>query len=277
MPPAGYCSAYIMLCVVFNPIFAKDLYCDIMEALENEPKMFYPHVSVDCVLLGTNEDKLCVLLVERQVAGSDEKHYKLPGSLIYENEDLDTAAYRVLHETTGLKRVALKQFRSFGSPARTKNQEDVQWLENVSKMKISRIVTVAYLALCKFGKKMAKEEQEMVDTLIWAPVNDLPYLPFDHKEIIQAAGEEIQRWVDAEPGIVFDYLPTKFTAYQLRRIYEIIYNKSIDVRNFYKKMAAMDYIVQTDEVETGVNHRAARYYRFDKVKYNKLHSKFNKI
>ena len=148
--------------------------------------MFYPHVSVDCVLLGTNEDKLCVLLVERQVAGSNEKHYKLPGSLIYESEDLDTAAYRVLNEATGLKRVALKQFRSFGSPARTKNKEDVQWLENASKMKITRIVTVAYLALCKFGKKMTMGE--MSDTLIWAPVNELPHLPFDHKEIVEAAG-----------------------------------------------------------------------------------------
>jgi len=149
-----------------------------METQENKHEMFYPHVSVDCVLLGANEDKLCVLLVERQVAGSNEKHYKLPGSLIYESEDLDTAAYRVLNEATGLKRVALKQFRSFGSPARTKNKED---------------------------------------------------------------------------------------------------NKTIDVRNFHKKMTAMEYVVQTDEVETGVNHRAARYYRFDKVKYNKLHSKFNKI
>ena len=137
--------------------------------------MFYPHVSVDCVLLGTNEDKLCVLLVERQVAGSNEKHYKLPGSLIYESEDLDTAAYRVLNEATGLKRVALKQFRSFGSPARTKNKEDVQWLENASKMKITRIVTVAYLALCKFGKKMTMGE--MSDTLIWAPVKKLLKLP----------------------------------------------------------------------------------------------------
>lgn len=89
----------------------------IMEAQENKHEMFYPHVSVDCVLLGANDDKLCVLLVERQVAGSNEKHYKLPGSLIYESEDLDTAAYRVLNEATGLKRVALKQFRSFGSPA----------------------------------------------------------------------------------------------------------------------------------------------------------------
>ena len=82
--------------------------------------MLYSHVSVDCVLLGVKDDTLCVLLVERKIDESDEKHYKLPGSLIFENEDLDTAAYRVFHEATGLKRVPLKQFRSFGSPSRTK-------------------------------------------------------------------------------------------------------------------------------------------------------------
>lgn len=68
--------------------------------------------------LGQTKIKLCVLSSKAQVAGSNlRKHYKLPGSLIYESEDLDTAAYRVLNEATGLKRVALKQFRSFGSPA----------------------------------------------------------------------------------------------------------------------------------------------------------------
>ena len=82
-------------------------------------EMFYPHVSVDCVLMGVIEDKLSVLLVERQVAGSNERHYKLPGSLIYESEDLDMAAARVLYEATGLKRLSLKQFKSFGSPNRT--------------------------------------------------------------------------------------------------------------------------------------------------------------
>ena len=93
--------------IFFSLIFAQNLYYDIMETQKDKHEMFYPHVSVDCVLLGTNEDKLCVLLVERQVAGSNEKHYKLPGSLIYESEDLGTAAYRVLNEATGLKRVTL--------------------------------------------------------------------------------------------------------------------------------------------------------------------------
>lgn len=246
-----------------------------METQEDKKEMFYPHVSVDCVLLGVNEDKLCVLLVERKIEGSEQKHYKLPGSLIYESEDLDTAAYRVLNEATGLKRVALKQFHSFGSPARTKNKEDVQWLESASKMKITRIVTVAYLALCKIGKKSAPTD--LNDKMIWAPFDELPHLPFDHKEIVDAAVCEIRNWVEVEPAIVFDYLPPKFTAYQLRRTYEIIYNRMMDVRNFHKKMNSLEYVVQTDETETGVSHRAARYYRFDKVKYNKLHSKFNKI
>lgn len=237
--------------------------------------MFYPHISVDCVLLGVNEDKLCVLLVERIISDSNEKHYKLPGSLIYESEDLDTAAYRVLNEATGLKRVPLKQFHSFGSPMRTKNKEDVQWLENASKMKIDRIVTVAYLALCKMGRKVF--DIDKYESVIWAPVNELPYLPFDHKEIVEAAVREIRQWVELEPSIVFDYLPVKFTAFQLRRTYEIIYNKEMDVRNFHKKMNSLEYVVRTDEMEEGVNHRAARYYRFDKVKYNKSRSNFNKI
>ena len=245
-----------------------------METHMENNKMLYSHVSVDCVLLGVNEDKLCVLLIERQMDNSDEKRYKLPGSLIFENEDLDTAAHRVFNEATGLKRVPLKQFRSFGSPSRTTNKDDMQWLENAMKLKIERIVTVAYLALSKIGRK--SNPTNKYNSLAWFPVDALPSLPFDHKEIIEAAVEEIREWVEKEPSIIFDYLPLKFTAYQLRRTYEIIYNKEMDVRNFHKKMGSLEYIVQTDEIETGVAHRAARYYRFDKVKYNKLHSKFNK-
>lgn len=252
----------------------KSLLTDNMKIPKEQHEVLYPHVSVDCVLLGVYEDRLCVLLAERKNAGTDHTEYKLPGSLIYETEDLDEAAYRVLNETTGLKRVPLKQFRSFGSPSRTKNKEDVQWLENASKMKIDRIVTVGYLALCKNGKKTNPASK--YESVKWFPIDGLPRLPFDHKEIVDAAVEEIRNWIETEPSIVFDYLPAKFTAYQLRRTYEIIYNREMDVRNFHKKMNSLEYVVPTDDVEAGVAHRAARYYRFDKVKYNKQRSKFNK-
>lgn len=247
---------------------------DTMETLKENEEMLHPHVSVDCVLLGINGDKLSVLLVERKTADGDLVGYKLPGSLIYETEDLDEAASRILNEATGLKRVQLKQFRCFGSPSRTKNKDDVRWLENVSRQKIGRLITVAYLALCKNGKKANPTSR--YDSTRWTPVDALPHLPFDHLEIITAAVHEIRNWVDCEPAIVFDYLPSKFTAFQLRRTYEIIYSKEMDVRNFHKKMNSLDYVVPTDDVQNGVAHRAARYYRFDKVKYNKQRSKFNK-
>ena len=229
--------------------------------------MLYPHVSVDCVLLGVNEEKLCVLLVERADSPGDQIDYKLPGSLIYENEDLDDAAYRVLKESTGISKVQLKQFRCFGSPSRTQNKEDVLWLENASKLKIGRIVTVAYLALCKISKR--KNLSPKYKSAQWVPVNELPKLPFDHNEIVAAATSEIRQWIEIEPSIVFEYLPSRFTLYELRRTYETIFGKAFDIRNFHKKIASLAYVVPTNEMQEGVAHRAARYCRFDRAIYKK--------
>ena len=85
---------------------------------------------------------------------------------------------------------------------------------------------------------------------------------------------EIRTVVEKEPAVLFGYLPAKFTAAQLRKAYEVVYDRELDVRNFHKKMNSLDYIQPTDEREDGVAHRAARFYRFDKVKYNKHRSKF---
>lgn len=237
--------------------------------------MLFPHVSVDCVLLGFNEEKLCVLLVERAGSPEGSVNFKLPGGLIFEDEDLDDAAYRVLSETTGAKRIRLKQFRSFGSPLRTSNPQDVQWLEEASNMKIGRLVTVAYLSLCKINKKIIPPVK--YKSTRWFPIDEIPvHLPFDHNLIIEEALKEIRDWVESDPSIVFEFLPLKFTAYQLRRIYEVIYNKLLDVRNFHKKMNTLTYVLSTDDREEGVSHRAARFFRFDKVKYNQQRSRFNK-
>ena len=54
-----YCSDYIMLRLVFILYLPGIFIVIVMETLENKHDMFYPHVSVDCVLLGTNDDKLC--------------------------------------------------------------------------------------------------------------------------------------------------------------------------------------------------------------------------
>lgn len=75
------------------------------------------------------------------------------------------------------------------------------------------------------------------------------------------------------PSAMFDLLPRKFTAAQLRTVYQLIYDKVFDVRNFHKKIALMPYVVPLEEKQVGVCHRAARFYKFDRSIYNKSGTK----
>lgn len=230
------------------------------------------HVSVDCVVIGFDGEQLCVLLV-RQI-GKEQKDdmsdMKLPGSLIYANEDLDEAAERVLKELTGLKNIKMEQFRAYGSKGRTENPEDVAWLERfqgLPEKRVSMIVTIAYLSLQRIDRK----HQELIGTYDarWVPVWGIKNLAFDHVKILQDAIVHVRHYVENNPSLVFDLLPRKFTIAQLRTVYELVYRKYYDIRNFHKKMSSIPYIVPLDEKEVGVNHRAARFFRFDRVIYNK--------
>ena len=228
------------------------------------------HISVDCVVVGFDGERLRVLLLRRIGEDSGEVFHdmKLPGSLIYMDEDLDGAAMRVLNELTGFKNVNLMQFKAFGSKDRTKNPKDVRWLERAEKAKVERIVTIAYLSLVKIDRALNKNLNNFQAE--WVPLDEVKDLAFDHNLIIDEAMKFIRQYVEFNPSCLFDLLPRKFTALQLRVLYEVLFGKQIDVRNFHKKIMMMEYVIPMDEFQQGVSHRAARYYRFDKKIYNKV-------
>jgi ADP-ribose pyrophosphatase YjhB (NUDIX family) len=227
------------------------------------------HISVDCVVIGFDGEQLKVLLVKRAGESDGEVYHdmKLPGSLIYRDEDLDEAAQRVLLELTGVRNVRLKQFKAFGSKNRTNDPRDVQWLERAMQSKVERIVTIAYLAMVKIGRALDRNLDQ--SQACWVAVDEVGTLAFDHNLIIKEALMHIRHFVDSEPLMLFELLPRKFTAAQLRTLFEVVYAKPLDVRNFHKKIAMMEYVVPLEEREQGVAHRAARYYKLDKKKYNK--------
>jgi hypothetical protein len=225
------------------------------------------YVSVDCVVFGFDKNQLNVLLVQRNALSSTGKELKLPGSLIYQQEDADAGAYRVLNELTGIKKIALRQFKSFTSPQRTSDSNDVAWLETTYHNKIDRLITIAYLSLGKISRKLHIGPK--YTTATWCPVSELPRMPFDHNQIVEEALSEIRRWVEMEPAVLFELLPAKFTAAELRRLYEAVYHRKYDIRNFHKQLLRMEYVVPLEEKQEKVAHRAARYYKFDRVIYNK--------
>ena len=229
-----------------------------------DKRQYNPYVSVDCVVFGFDGKDLNVLLIERHIQETDCDYSdkKLPGSIIYMDENLDEAAARVLTELTGLKNIPLSQFHSFGNPERSGNSRDVLWLEKTTHTKIERIVTIGYVALIKINRKITLDSEDR--SANWYNVRDIERmnLAFDHSLIISKGLEYVKHWFSVEPDLMFKLLPRKFTLSQLRLLYDAVNLTKSDVRNFQKKVMQWKSIVMLNEFEKNVPHRAARLFKY---------------
>ena len=130
-------------------------------------------VSTDCVIFSRNQGEDKILLVKRRndpYSGS----WALPGGFLHDEEPLETGAARELEEETGVKVDDLHQIRAFGRPDRDPR---------------GRTISIAFFGEVREATKVeGKDDAAEAD---WFPINDLPELGFDHKEIV---GEAIQKF-----------------------------------------------------------------------------------
>ena len=217
----------------------------------------YPRaaLTVDCVVFGFDEGDLKLLLIQRDLEPFAGK-WALPGGFVRVEESLEVAARRELQEETGVDRVYLEQLFTFGQPDRDPRE---------------RVVSVAYYALVKLSDHRVKAATDARNAA-WFDVSNLPHVAFDHETIIETALKRLKGKVRYEP-IGFELLPPKFTLTQLQHLYETIIEGVLDKRNFRKKILSMDVLIETDDIEEDVAHRAARLYRFDEHKYKQLKKK----
>ncbi len=211
-----------------------------------------PAVTVDCVVFGLDEGSLKVLLIQRQLAPFRHK-WALPGGFVQMKEDLMQAARRELAEETGATDMYLEQLCSFG---------------DVKRDPRGRVITVAYYALTNMSGHAIRAATD-AENVGWFPVDDLPSLAFDHEQIMSVALERLRNKVRYAP-VGFELLPRLFTLTQLQRLYETVLERTLDKRNFRKKILSMGLLVETNQIEKDVAHRAARLYRFDAKKYRRL-------
>lgn len=214
----------------------------------------YPRaaLTVDCVVFGLDDEELKIMLIQRGQPPF-EGSWALPGGFVHLEETLEEAARRELEEETGLHKVFLEQLYTFGAVDRDPRE---------------RVVSVAYYALVKLSDHKVQAATDARDAA-WFGVHDVPTLAFDHAEILQMALDRLRGKLRYQP-IGFELLPKKFTLSQLQHLYELVLERELDKRNFRKKVLGMDLLIETDEVEQDVAHRAARLYRFDERKYGRL-------
>ena len=214
----------------------------------------YPRgaLTVDCVVFGLDDVELKVMLIQR----GQEPYlgmWALPGGFVRVAETLDEAARRELEEETGLHQVFLEQLYTFGEVHRDPRE---------------RVVSVAYYALVKLSDHRVQAATDAREAA-WFGVHEVPSLAFDHAGILQMGLERLRGKLRYQP-VGFELLPKKFTLSQLQHLYELVLERALDRRNFRKRVLAMDLLIETDEIEQDVAHRAARLYRFDERKYTRL-------
>lgn len=211
--------------------------------MQNYPAQDRLLLAVDCIIFGFRKDQLNILLIRRDF----EPHrgeWSLMGGFLRRNEDLNAGAKRVVRSLTGLGKVYLEQFRTFGE---------------VDRDTVERTVSVGYYALVNQERTTDQLSDQFAAR--WTPLRDLPPLVFDHEKMVSAALAALRYRATHEP-VGFELLPERFTLTQLQRLYEAIFSQSIDAGNFRRRLRKMDFLEQTEEKDFSESRRGAWYYRF---------------
>jgi 8-oxo-dGTP diphosphatase len=205
-------------------------------------------VAVDAVIFSVIDGALRVLLIQIKGGRYDGK-WAVPGGLVSPTESLDEAADRVLSEKAGVDGVYLEQLYTFGDTSR-----DVR----------GRSVSVAYFALVD-GEDFFPKTNEYYADIAWKRVDRLPEMAFDHRAIVSYAHERLIAKLGYS-NIGYALLPREFTLSELQSVYESILGKTLDKRNFRKKIQEIGLVKETGNVRRLGATRPARLYSFSERK-----------
>jgi 8-oxo-dGTP diphosphatase len=210
-------------------------------------------VAVDCIIFGYDIlEKEIKLLLFKRIVEPAKGRWSLAGGFVERDESLDDAASRILRKLTGLESVYMKQSFAYGETDRDPGD---------------RVISVAYFALIAI-RDINKELADQ-NGVSWRSLSKLPDLIFDHPLMVERALSELQNQIKIRP-VGFELLPEKFTLVQLQDLYEAIYQRSVDKRNFRKKILSMGILEKLDEKERETSKKGAFYYKFNEGTYKRL-------
>lgn len=135
----------------------------------------YPHpaVTTDCVVFGFDGHHTDILLIER----GDEPYkgcWAFPGGFMNIDESAEQGALRELKEETGLELSNIKQLKAYTTVDRDPRE---------------RVITIAFYA---FTRKMEVKGGDDAAKAQWFPLDNVPPLAFDHKEMLQDAMRKLK-------------------------------------------------------------------------------------
>ncbi|GAB3558596.1 NUDIX hydrolase [Spirosoma fluminis] len=206
-----------------------------------------PGLSIDTVIFGFHEGQLKILLLEL----CNSSLFASPGGFVYESEDLDEAASRMLAVRTGLRHIYHEQFYTFGDCNRRDAETQRTILAKVGipladdHWLLRRFVSIGYYALIDFTKASPMPDA-LSASCAWHDLANLPALVFEHGHIVQKALETLRANLD-DKLIGFNLLPEAFTMADLQQVYETRLGKPLQRTNFQRKMLSLGILERLEK------------------------------
>ena len=215
-----------------------------------------PTLTVDAVIFQMSSSNLEVLLIRRS-ANPFKGAWALPGGYSAAGQTTRQALEAVAKRKTGVEISTdiayVEQLHTFDTVARDPR---------------GHAVTVVYMGC---GRDITHGGGSEVSAFY--PVDDLPELAYDHKDIIVYARERLAAKL-ANTNAAYSLLPKKFTLSHLQSVYEAVLGKEIDKRNFRKKFLSLELIRETNEMWREGAHRPAKLYEFNSQSLETLQRSF---
>jgi 8-oxo-dGTP diphosphatase len=210
----------------------------------------YPFVylTADVVAFTVRPDTGLAVLMVRRGNPPYKGRWAFPGGFVDEREDVERAARRELKEETGLggRRVRLEQLGAYTAPRRDPRH---------------RVVSVAWL--CAVPADVTPRAGDDASHAEWLAVEELvaKKLAFDHARILADGVERLRGRLETT-ALATDLLPPEFTVAELREVYEVVWDRTLDPGNFQRKVTRAPGLLEpTGRRSDGGRGRPAAIYR----------------
>ena len=212
---------------------------------KNNPLYKNQGIHLISTIFTVKDGNLKVLLIKRNNEPFKDK-WALVGGALYNTETVDEGMKREIIEKTGIEDVDLHFSNIFS---------------DIKRSPIMRMIAISYVGLVDYKKLTLLKKSLKTTDCDWFDVKLIPDLAYDHNEIFTKSIETLKELINTT-NIMKSLFNYEFTIPEIQNVYETILNKTLDRRNFRKKLLQSDLIIETNKYKNYKGNKPAKLYKF---------------